>query len=286
MSLNGIDVSSAQTGIDVTSMPIDFVIIKATGGDGYVNDQCDVVYQQAKNAGKLRGVYHYYGDGYSGNDPIAEANWFVDNILGYVKDSILVLDWERGGNSHVGDVNVAKQFLDQVQARTGVKPLIYMSASLVSELDWSSVIAGDYGLWVAAYPYSNTPIPNFQMNPDNDPNVSWGVVGEAMWQFTSTGRVDGYNGNLDCNFFYGDANTWQAYQGQPTPEVPTPPTPPTPPVVEPIVPPTPEPTPIVPPKPVVPVSPVVIHTTGNIHVHKTTKTFWLVALIKKLLGIK
>ena len=66
-----------------------------------------------------------------------------------------------------------------------------MSASLVSELDWSSVIAGDYGLWVAAYTYNNTPINNFNMPESNDPNPSWGAVGNIMWQFTSTGQIPG-----------------------------------------------------------------------------------------------
>lgn len=255
--LRGIDISGAQGNFDVNTVAADFVIIKATGGTGYVNEHCDHHYQQAKLTGKNRAVYHYYSDGYGGSDPIAEANWFVDNILGYIGDAILVLDWERGNNPQVNDTSKAKAFLDHVQARTGVKPLVYMSASLVNELDWSSVIAGDYGLWVAAYTYNNTPIYNYNMNPDNDPNPKWGSVGNIMWQFTSTGRLDGYGGNLDCNFFYGDTNTWNAYKNvpitqPPVVEPPKPPVEPVPPVEPPIVPPvdpTPPVQPIEPPKP-------------------------------------
>jgi len=259
MSLKGIDISAAQD-IDVSGLPVDFVIIKATGGTQYVNNKCDTNYQQAKNAGKLKGVYHYYSDGYGGDDPIAEADWFVNNIQGYIGDAILVLDWERGGNPQVRDVSKAKAFLDHVQARTGVKPIIYMSASLVSELDWSSVIAGDYGLWVAAYTYNNTPIYDFNMPESNDPNPSWGAVGDIMWQFTSNGHIAGYNGNLDCDYFYGDANTWNAYKAVPTPPTPPPvapaPEPITPPVEPPIVtPPVVEPPVNVIPAPVVPETP-------------------------------
>ena len=29
-----------------------------------------------------------------------------------------------------------------------------------------------------------------------------------MWQWTSSGRLNGYNGNLDCDVFYGTVNTW------------------------------------------------------------------------------
>ena len=254
MSLKGIDISAAQD-IDVSGLSVDFVVIKATGGTGYVNNKCDTNYQQAKNAGKLKGVYHYYSDVYGGADPIAEADWFVNNIQGYINDSILVLDWERCGNPYVGDVSKAKAFLDHVQARTGVKPLIYMSASLVSELDWSSVIAGDYGLWVAAYTYNNTPINNFNMPESNDPNPSWGAVGNIMWQFTSTGQIPGYSGNLDCDYFYGDSNTWHAYQTVPTastPEPITPPVVPEPPIITPPV--VPEPPVITPPVVIPPIN--------------------------------
>ena len=37
-----------------------------------------------------------------------------------------------------------------------------------------------------------------------------------MWQWTSSGRLDGYDGNLDCNIFYGDGSTWDAYVGKST----------------------------------------------------------------------
>lgn len=244
--LKGIDVSVYQSALDVNSVGVDFVIIKATGGTGYVNPHCDTHYQQAKASGKKRGVYHFYSDGFGGDNPEAEADYFVDNCQGYIGDAILVLDWERGGNPHVGDVSFAKRWLDHVYARTGVRPIIYMSLSLITSMDWSSVIAGGYGLWCAAYIQNATPIPNFQMDPNRDPNPHWdGTVNDVLWQFTSTGRLDGYGANLDCNFFYGDGNAWDAYaksdKPAPTPE-PTPPPAPTP-SPEPTPPPTPTPDP-------------------------------------------
>lgn len=251
--LKGIDISSYQEGLDLHSINYDFVIIKATGGNGYVNPHCDTHYQQASSMGKLKGVYHYFNDGFGDNDPIAEANFFVDNIAGYIGDAMLVLDWERGGNPVVDRVDIAKAWLDHVFARTGVKPLIYMSLSLIQEHDWSSVIAGGYGLICAAYVANATPISNYQMDPNRDPNPHWdGTVNDCIWQFTSTGRLDGYGGNLDCDFFYGDANAWHAYAAVPAAPAPAPapeptpvPTPePTPtPVPTPVPEPTPEPTP-------------------------------------------
>lgn len=54
MSLNGIDIASWQTGINVgaNGVAADFVIIKATGGTGYVNPDCDRAFQQAIKSGK------------------------------------------------------------------------------------------------------------------------------------------------------------------------------------------------------------------------------------------
>ena len=52
MSLNGIDIASYQSGIDLIKVPCDFVIIKATEGTGYTNPDYERAYAQAKQAGK------------------------------------------------------------------------------------------------------------------------------------------------------------------------------------------------------------------------------------------
>ena len=156
--MDGIDVSSWQRGIDISQVDCDFVITKATEGTSYVNPDCDRVYQQAKALGKELGVYHYA----SGGDAVAEANYFVNNIAGYIGEAILVLDFE-GRAVNLGPA-WAKTFLDTVYTRTGVKPLIYMSASVVSRYDWSSVRAGDYGLWIAGYPRGYTVFYGYNTN--------------------------------------------------------------------------------------------------------------------------
>ena len=50
MSLKGIDISNWQNGIDLSAVPADFVICKATQGTWYVSPDCDRQYQQAKKA--------------------------------------------------------------------------------------------------------------------------------------------------------------------------------------------------------------------------------------------
>jgi GH25 family lysozyme M1 (1,4-beta-N-acetylmuramidase) len=127
--MNGIDVSGWQKGINLKEVPADFVIVKATQGTTFVNSDCDRAYQQAKEAGRLLGVYHYF----SGGDPAAEAEFFVKNVKGYVGEAILVLDWEGHQNAKFSQgPAVAKPFLDKVKELTGVRPLIYMSKSVCS----------------------------------------------------------------------------------------------------------------------------------------------------------
>lgn len=251
--MNGIDISSYQSDLDLHSISYDLAIIKATEGLGYVNPHCDIHFQQAKEMGKKRGVYHFAN---SVNDAAAEANYFVDNVLGYVGDAILVLDYERGNNDPT-NVGWAYNWLKTVQDRTGVKPMIYLSESNVNAVDWSPVINGDFGLWVAKY-WDNSPDYNYDMSSAGpEPNVNWGAAGYAMWQWTSTGRIDGYGGNLDCDEFYGDQSAWDAYArpiGQVTPPPVDPQPEPTPePVPEPIPTPTPEPTPEPLPDPLPPI---------------------------------
>lgn len=205
--MQGVDVSSWQTGIDTYSINADFVICKATEGTTYVNPDCDRAYQGAKSSGKKVGVYHYA----SGGDPVAEANFFVDNVRGYVGEAILVLDYE----SYASTLGTwwAETWLDTVYNLTGVRPIIYMSNSVVNKYDWSNVRSKNYGLWNAGY-YDGY-VTKYGYISDPPLIGSLGAWSDclAMYQYTSSGRLPGWGGNLDFNIFYGDENAWDAYAG-------------------------------------------------------------------------
>ena len=209
MTLNGIDISNWQRGIDLSKVPCDFVIAKATEGIGYVDKSCDGFIQQAKRLGKKLGFYHFARPR---NDAVREAQYFYNNTKNYFGEAIPILDWEAENKS---DVAWAKRWLDEVHRLSGVKPVIYMSESVVNSYDWSSVANADYGLWVAKY-RDNNPDYNYSMaNAGSRPRVKWWEF-YCMWQWTSSGRLNGYGGNLDCNVFYGDVSTWDAYVGKST----------------------------------------------------------------------
>ena len=204
MSMNGIDISNHQAGLNLDAVPCDFVICKATEGTGFVDKYCDGWVQKAISMGKPFGVYHFATGGSSGRQ---EAEFFYNNIKGYVGKGILILDWEANAVSK--GPGYAKEFLDRLKELTGIKGMIYMSNSVVNGYDWSSVVAGDYGLWNAGY-YAGYQTMGY--NPDAPLIGGTGAwSGAAMYQYTSSGRLSGWNGNLDLNVFYGDKNAWQKY---------------------------------------------------------------------------
>ena len=207
--MNGIDISMWQNGIDLSAVKADFVIVKATEGIGYVDKTCDKFFQKALSLGKKIGFYHFARPT-KNNDPVREADFFYENCKGYFGKAIPILDWEAENKQNVA---YAKAWLDRVYQRSGVKPVIYMSESVVNAYDWSSVANADYGLWVAKY-RDNNPDYNYNMsNAGSRPRVKWWKF-YCMWQWTSTGRLNGYSGNLDCNVFYGDGTTWDKYAGK------------------------------------------------------------------------
>ena len=209
MTMNGIDISMWQNGIDLSAVKADFVIVKATEGIGYVDKTCDKFFQKALSLGKKIGFYHFARPT-KNNDPVREADFFYENCKGYFGKAIPILDWEAENKQNVA---YAKAWLDRVYQRSGVKPVIYMSESVVNSYDWSSVANADYGLWVAKY-RDNNPDYNYNMsNAGSRPRVKWWKF-YCMWQWTSTGRLDGYGHNLDCNVFYGDGTTWDKYAGK------------------------------------------------------------------------
>lgn len=186
MTLHGIDVSHWQDGLDLAATDAQFVIIKATEGNSYVDPMCDTFYSQAAGLGLPRGVYHFYRGGGA-----AEADWFLSNTRGYIGDGLLALDFE----DHTDDVKGAKAFLDRVYSATGVRPVIYMSTSVLNANDWSSVQGADYGLWLARWASSPGDV------------SPWS--GPTLWQHTDAYSTGGMA--VDGDYFYGDAEAWAAY---------------------------------------------------------------------------
>ncbi|ASV81999.1 GH25 family lysozyme [Enterococcus hirae] len=182
MTLQVVDLSNNNGLKNLADYPADAYLFKATEGCNFIDRYCDPFVQQAIKAGKPFGVYHFIDD----SNWQAQTDFFIQNVQGYIGKGILVLDYEMYGRQGTG---VLKQMLDRIQQKTGIKALVYTSASVLFEEDFSAIVQADYGLWVAAYQSNFPKIKHW-------PNA-------VMWQYTST--------PYDKNYFYGDINTWNAY---------------------------------------------------------------------------
>ncbi len=194
MTLNGIDVADYQSGIGKVKGA--FRIIKATEGTGYTNPALS---SQIKTAPSLLGFYHFASNG----NYKKEADHFLSKVKPYIGKAILVLDYEPKSPS----VSWAKSWLDYVYSKTGVRPLIYMGLAVENAYNWSSV-AKNYGLWVAQYNNYNT-VSGFKPRSIYGSVKHWKSM--AMFQYSSSGRLSGWNANLDFDVFYGTKATWAAY---------------------------------------------------------------------------
>lgn len=207
--LNVIDISSHQgdNGIVASRTPADVVIIKVSGGTSYVNPYWRSMAEDVLKSGKLLGFYQYaceYGSEPGGR---AEAEFFWNLVKEYKGKFVPILDWEN----HAWDmpVSYAKAFLDRIAELSGATPMFYGGASDVNNKDYSSI--SKYPLWMASYLYRYDGS-GFVVSPVNTwATGSWGDM--TMYQYTSTGRIPGYDGPLDLSCFYGTKEDWKRLCG-------------------------------------------------------------------------
>lgn len=208
MSLNGFDVASYQAGMNVGEVAGDFVLVKATEGIDYTNPEFNGHAKQTLSAGKKLGVYHFIRND---SDIKQQADYFLTVVKPYIGKAMLVLDFENTTGSTIQNqagVGLAKQWLDYVYQKTGVRAVLYTGLSCENALDWSSVVKANYGLWIAQYNNYNV-VNGYQPRDLYGSLKHWKTA--VMFQYTSTGRLPGWNGNLDFDVFYGDKSAWDKY---------------------------------------------------------------------------
>lgn len=211
MRIVGNDIASFQGDInyDVYKNNSNFVIMKATEGVGFKDPKFSRNQSEARRVGLPLGYYHFARPDLNA-DATKEAQYFLDQ-LGELRDGeILALDYEVAKNQN--HVNWCKTWLDYVFQKTGCRPLLYASESYVTGLDWTAVVNGGYGLWIAKYLYA--PNPDAQYNTGKWPFA-------ALYQWSSSQQVPGISGNVDADVFYGDQATFKKYgYKKPTPPPP------------------------------------------------------------------
>lgn len=202
--MNGIDISRYQKGIDLSAIPCDFVIVKASqGSSSYVYPTFREQITQAANLGKLLGVYHYASSG----GAIAEAEKFLKTVKDYIGKAILCFDWEKDDNQNFKNPEYAMSWLRYVEQKTGIKPFIYMSKSVTRQ--YKTTWDPSFPLWCAQYK---------QIAPEtyvNDPwtdNKGFGPWKDCqIFQYSSKGHLPGYSKDLDLDIAYISAEQWKDY---------------------------------------------------------------------------
>ena len=195
MSMRGIDVSTYQRNVDYKKLKaagVQFVIIRAGFGDviSYPHQKDPMFeshYSAAKAAGLHVGAYWYsYATTVAGAK--REAQGFLQTIKGKQFDMPVYIDLEERSQFNTGRTNcsaMVKAFCDTLEAANYWAGL-YISRSPLQDYITTDV-ANKYSLWVAEYAsrcnYSGT---------------------VDIWQYTSSARYNGYNGNLDADICYKD----------------------------------------------------------------------------------
>lgn len=209
--LKGIDISNWQAGMSLSYYKglIDFVCMKATEGINYVDAQCDNFYQQCKKYDYLRGFYHVL----TADSAKTQADFFVKSCENYFGDAIPILDVEGISEYYPNDPDEVLVFVNRVKELTGVIPMLYINGSALESKDYSKVAAANVGLWMANYYYGYDTVSWDDVNPETEMyTVSWFDTC-AIWQFTSSGKLPYYSGNVDLDLAFMDRDAWGKYCG-------------------------------------------------------------------------
>ena len=201
----GIDLSHYQGDVNWDKVAADDVqfIIHGTRYKGKIDPVIRRNLTEANKRGIKLGIYIYsYAMNVEQAD--AEADFVLDIIKDYPISYPVAFDVEdmntQGKLSKDELTAIIKTFCNKVEA-AGYYPILYANDYwIANKLDMNAL--KKYDIWVARY------------------NVKHSYTNPVMWQATSTGRVNGINGNVDIDFQYKSfsdkipANTWRTIAGK------------------------------------------------------------------------
>lgn len=88
--------------------------------------------------------------------------------------------------------------------------MIYMSAEVTRQFNWSTISSSN-ALWVAQYASMNPT--GYQSEPWTDGKGYGAWSSAAIHQYSSSGSLANWNGQLDLNLAYINANQWKQLAG-------------------------------------------------------------------------
>lgn len=197
MSMKGIDVSRWQGTINwpaVKAAGIKFAIIKAGGSDkGFYKDpQFEANYAGAKSAGIHVGAYYFVGPGCKSRaDGEADARRFLAFLSGKQFDMPVYIDFEAPNATNKNGNTEACIGFCRVMEQAGYFAGVYASdlSGFHDRLNRDSL--KPFTWWVARY----------------GSKCTWATANLGIWQYSSSGRVNGISGDVDMDECYIDYPT-------------------------------------------------------------------------------
>ena len=192
--IHGIDVSKYQQIISwdavkemkVKNIQLGFVFIKATEGIVNTDPQFKRNWKKSRQAGMVRGAYHFF---LATKDGREQAENFISSVDLEQGDLPPVVDIEQTyGVNTILLKKELKEWLDVIENYYGVKPIIYTNVDFYSR--YLGKEFNSYPLWAAHYFQYDTPRVNRQWD---------------FWQHSEQGRVNGILSKVDFNVFNGDS---------------------------------------------------------------------------------
>ncbi len=195
--IQGIDVSHFVGDVDWSTVKEQgklFGFAKASEGLHTNDAQFANNWSGMKNAGVLRGAYHFYHPNESPDD---QATHFLGQ-MGELQDGDLppVLDLEvTDGESNISAGVLT--WLQKVEDATGRRPILYVGGPFSNE-NLTGIEFAKYPLWLPEYGVSTPRVGDI-----------WKEAGWTFWQYSESGDVEGapggrgstdldvYNGSLD-----------------------------------------------------------------------------------------
>ncbi len=203
--VQGMDVSAWQGEIDfeqVRAWGIRTVYIRAAVGQGRQDKDWRANYRKAKAAGLKVGLYHYV-TARSQDQAREQAEFFAGLMEGLDMDCRPAMDFESFGDMSKEQINqAALAYVTRLERLCGGKPAVYSNSWTAAHV-FDQRLA-DYPLWIAEY------------GPDQ-PRERGPWKACAGFQYTSQGRVQGIQGNVDLDRFT-PAMDWENAATTPQPE--------------------------------------------------------------------
>ena len=191
--IHGIDISHYQGKIDweqlknamIKGCPVRFVIIKSTEGSSRLDENFRENFNQARDFGFIRGVYHFWSNKSTARE---QAYYFLDQVHLTDGDLPPVLDIEhKPADKSVEDFQRdVLTWLHIVEDKYHVKPIIYTYYKF-KEQYLSAPVFEDYPYWIAHYYVDKVQYKG-----------KW-----KFWQHTDVGKLPGIKGYVDFNIYNG-----------------------------------------------------------------------------------